>query len=94
MRERFWPYVKIDEQNITISLPCRKRFSFSLEPPAGSGFSQHEWLWFGLLLSARKSQIELKDDDIAIFDVVRKKIVESEVTGVPAMVPRDRTDRE
>ena len=93
MQGRFWPYVMIDEQNITISLPCCKRFSFSLEPPAGSGFSQHEWLWFGLLLSARKSKIELEDDDIAIFDVVRKKIVESELINVPAMVSRDRTDR-
>ena len=80
-------------KHVTISLPCRKRFSFSLEPPAGSGFSQHEWLWFGLLLSARKSKIELEDDDIAIFDVVRKKIVESELINVSAMVPRDRTDR-
>ena len=74
MNGRFWPYVLIGNKHVTISLPWSTRFSFSLEPPADSNCTRNEWLWFGLLLSARQAQVELGEDDIRIFDVVRKKV--------------------
>ena len=94
LRGRFWPYVVIDAQNVTVSLPTGKRFTFLREPPADSSATRTEWLWFSLLQAARAAQVDLGEADNEIFDVVRKKIIEHEVKHVPAMVSRDKTDRE